>query len=407
MSHYSDADLEALLADAESDQVERKEAWAGSAPTKGRQAVCAFANDLPNHGTPGVLIVGAKDDGSPARLTIDDQLLQTLSDIKTDGKIVPPPTLTVEKRVLHGSEMAVVTVWPADSPPVRYEGRIWIRVGPRRDLATAQDERILNEKRRFRDQPFDARPCSGAEQSDLDLGWYRETYLPMAVASDVLEANQRSLEEQLASTRMILSPLEPTPTHLGILTLCDHPRDFLPCVYVQFLKLGGTSLADKPLDAQDYEGRLVDVIHRVEDKFSSHNRTPVDFTSASRELSTQLYPLVAMQQLFRNAVMHRTYEHTNSPIRVTWYADRLEIFSPGGPVGIITADTFGLPGYTDYRNPNLAGFLKETGFAQRFGAGIATARKACERNGNPPPVFVVNNNAVNVTLRPAMETIST
>jgi ATP-dependent DNA helicase RecG len=76
-------------------------------------------------------------------------------------------------------------------------------------------------------------------------------------------------------------------------------------------------------------------------------------------------------------------------------------------VGIITADTFGLPGYTDYRNPNLAGFLKETGFAQRFGAGIATARKACERNGNPPPVFVVNNNAVNVTLRPAMETIST
>jgi ATP-dependent DNA helicase RecG len=124
----------------------------------------------------------------------------------------------------------------------------------------------------------------------------------------------------------------------------------------------------------------------------------VDFTSASRELSTQLYPLVAMQQLFRNAVMHRTYEHTNSPIRVTWYADRLEIFSPGGPVGIVTADTFGLPGYTDYRNPNLAGFLKETGFAQRFGAGIATARQACERNGNPPPVFVVNNNAVNVTL---------
>lgn len=344
--------------------------------------------------------------GSPARLTIDDQLLQTLSDIKTDGKIVPPPTLTVEKRVLLGSEMAVVTVWPADSPPVRYEGRIWIRVGPRRDVATAQDERILNEKRRFRDQPFDARPCSGAEQSDLDLGWYRETYLPMAVASDVLEANQRSLEEQLASTRMILSPLEPTPTHLGILTLCDHPRDFLPCAYVQFLKLGGTSLADKPLDAHDYEGRLVDVIHGLEDKFSSHNRTPVDFTSASRELSTQLYPMVAMQQLFRNAVMHRTYEHTNSPIRVTWYADRLEIFSPGGPVGIVTADTFGLPGYTDYRNLNLAGFLKETGFAQRFGAGIATARQACERNGNPPPVFVVNNNAVNVILRPAVETIS-
>ena len=49
------------------------------------------------------------------------------------------------------------------------------------------------------------------------------------------------------------------------------------------------------------------------------------------ERRTQLYPLVALQQLFRNAVMHRTYEHTNAPILITWYTDRLEIFSPGGP----------------------------------------------------------------------------
>lgn len=102
MSHYSDAELESLLGKTESDQVERNEAWGGSAHTKGRQAVCAFANDLPNHGTPGVLIVGAKDDGTPANERIDDQLLQTLSDIKTDGKIVPPPTLTVGKECSTG-----------------------------------------------------------------------------------------------------------------------------------------------------------------------------------------------------------------------------------------------------------------------------------------------------------------
>jgi ATP-dependent DNA helicase RecG len=407
MSPYSDAELEALLADAESDQVERKEAWTGDASNKGRQAVCAFANDLPNHGTPGVLIVGAKNDGTPSHAPINDQLLQTLSDIKTDGKIIPPPTLMVEKRTLKGADMAVVSVLPADSPPVRFEGRIWIRVGPRRGLASAQDERILNEKRRFRDQPFDPRPCGGAAWKDLDLAWYRDNYLPMAIAPEVLEANQRSLEEQLASTRMILSPAEPTPTHLGVLTLCDHPRDFLPCAYVQFLKVAGDSLADEPLDAQEFEGRLVDVIRLVEEKLSSHNRTAVDFKSGAREKRTQLYPLVALQQLFRNAVMHRTYEHTNAPIRITWYADRLEIFSPGGPVGIVTDETFGEPGFTDYRNPNLAGFLRETGFAQRFGAGIATARRECERNGNPPPEFTVANVAIGVTLRPTESMLTT
>jgi ATP-dependent DNA helicase RecG len=58
---------------------------------QGRQAVCAFANDLPNHNAPGVLFVGADDNGDPSNLVMNDQLLLTLSDIKTDGRIVPPP----------------------------------------------------------------------------------------------------------------------------------------------------------------------------------------------------------------------------------------------------------------------------------------------------------------------------
>jgi len=52
------------------------------------------------------------------------------------------------------------------------------------------------------------------------------------VASEVLAANERTIEERLASTRMILSPTEPTPTNLAVLTLTTQPRDFLPCAYV-------------------------------------------------------------------------------------------------------------------------------------------------------------------------------
>ena len=89
---YSDIDLERLLRDIESDLVERKEAWEGDAPEKGRQAVCAFANDLPDHRQPGVLFVGARNDGTPSGLQITDQLLQTLSDIKTDGNVLPLPS---------------------------------------------------------------------------------------------------------------------------------------------------------------------------------------------------------------------------------------------------------------------------------------------------------------------------
>src|SRR5262249_30169166 len=147
MMRYSDEDLAKLLDETESDLSERKETWKGDAPEESRQAICAFANDLPDHRRPGVLFVGVKNNGVPSNLPITDELLRTLADIKTDGQILPPPTLLVEKRSLKGAEIAVTTVQPADAPPVFYRGRIWIRLGSRRGIATAQDERILSEKR--------------------------------------------------------------------------------------------------------------------------------------------------------------------------------------------------------------------------------------------------------------------
>src|SRR5580658_4052053 len=107
MTRLTDLELEALMSDLETDRVERKEAWTGDAPEKGCQAMCAFANDLPNHRQPGVLFVGADDDGNPTRLKITDQLLTTLADTRANGNILPPPTMTVEKRVLKDAEIAV------------------------------------------------------------------------------------------------------------------------------------------------------------------------------------------------------------------------------------------------------------------------------------------------------------
>src|SRR5438034_511167 len=82
---YTDQQLEKHLDDLEADFLERKEAWTGSAPETGRQAVCSFANDLPDHKVPGVLFVGVNNGGVPVGLEISDELLRILADIKTDG----------------------------------------------------------------------------------------------------------------------------------------------------------------------------------------------------------------------------------------------------------------------------------------------------------------------------------
>jgi ATP-dependent DNA helicase RecG len=401
MTGYTDRELEGMLTDLELDLVERKESFKGDAPTKVREAVCAFANDLPDYRRAGVVIVGARDDGSPAGLRVTDELLLQLADIKTDGNIVPLPTLGVTKRSLLGADMAVITVEPADSPPVRCRGRIHIRVGPRRAIASAQDERILNEKRRHRDRPFDVQAVPSATLTDLNRLLFEEAYLPAAAAPDILEANDRTYEQRLAATKMIAAAESPVPTVLGVLVLANRTRDFLPGAYLQFLRVAGTAIGDPILDEQSIDGTVGEVLRRIDEKLVSHNRTAVDLTSATLEQRTQPYPLPALQQLVRNAVLHRTYENTNAPVRVYWFDDRIEITNPGGAFGTVTPENFGQPGVTDYRNPNLAEALRVLGYVQRFGAGIPTARRVLAANGNPPPEFDVQPMFVGVTVRAA------
>ena len=179
MTTYSEAELEALMSDLESDLVERKESAADG--KKIRRNVCAFANDLPGNGRPGVVLVGVRDDGSCASLPIDDALLTKLANIRGDGDVLPLPSMTVQRRVLRGCEVAVVSVEPSVDTPVRYQGRVWVRVGPSVHKGSVEDERLLTERRRSADLPFDSRPAGGAGLDDLDRGFLRSHYLPGAI----------------------------------------------------------------------------------------------------------------------------------------------------------------------------------------------------------------------------------
>lgn len=376
MNPYNNEALEAMLIDLESDRVERKESFKGNAPQTVREAVCAFANDLAGHGQPGVVFIGAKDIGAPAEgFTVTDELLRQLADIKTDGNIAPPPTLLVEKRRLASAEFAVITVCPCDTPPVRYKGRIHVRWGPRRGLASAQDERILNERRRHRDRPFDVQPVISTTLEEIDRLRFDQEYLPSLVARDVLLANDRSYEQKLAATKLILSEFEPVPTVLGLLVCGKSPSDWIGGAYTQFLRFSGCDLTDTVQDEEVIHGTVADQIRRLEEKLETHNRRRVDFAEIDKESVSEDYALDALRQLVRNAYMHRSYEATNAPVRVYWFSDRIEIHNPGGPFGSVTVENFGQPGVTDYRNPNLAEALRALGYVQRFGAGIAIARK--------------------------------
>ncbi len=168
---------------------------------------------------------------------------------------------------------------------------------------------------------------------------------------------------------------------------------------MQFLRIDGTELGDPVKNQKEVRAALPEMIVELEDIIRSNIQTSAEFTSGTVEMRRADYSIVALQQIVRNAILHRTYENTNAPVRVYWFNDRIEVHSCGGPYGQVTKNNFGQPEANDYRNPNLAAVMKEMGFVHRFGFGRPLARLEMEKNGNPPPEFQVEDAHVAVILR--------
>ena len=387
--------LRALMAARESDRVELTVSTTNT--DKFGEAVCAFANDFPNHRQPGHLIVGAGDDGSVAGLTVDDRLLRRLGELRSNVNLEPLPVMTVQKYALPEGDVAVIEVLPSDLPPVRYKGRVWIRVGPSRRGANQQEERILIEKRTALQRTFDVRPCRGCTLDDLVPDLFRVGYLPAAVDRAVIAENERADEEQLASLRFY-DLAAGCPTHAGALLFARDPLRWVAGAWIQFVRWDGTTMADDPIAEKRFSGDLITVLREVEAFVSLPVRARPVAESALRERTAMDYPPAAIRELLLNAIMHRSYE-SNAPVRFYWYDDRIDIQNPGGLYGMASPENF--PRQTDYRNPVVSEALATLGYVNAFGRGVIRAQEALRRNGNPEAEFTFEPSHVLATIRRA------
>lgn len=378
-------EVQQFLAGPETDRVERKPQVKGH-EDRIRETICALANDLPGHGRSGYLFIGVDDStGRPTGLPLTDNLLKRLADFRSDGKVTPPPIIRIGTEPYHGTNIAYIRVEPSDSPPVRCEGRVFVRVGPSTRAATPEEERRLSEKRRFRDQPFDQRPVGGASLNDLDLDFFQSTYLPACVGRDVLNENARSLADRLVSCRF-LAPDGATPTVAGLLVIGLDPQAWLPGAYIQLVRFDGTDLADPVVDDKRLDGTLYHQAGMLEEALKLHvsHASRMSGESLRRE-EVPDYPVLALRELVFNALIHRIYEGTHAPVRIHWFSDRIEIVSPGGLYGQVTPENFRR--VTDYRNPTLAEAMKLLGYVEKFGVGIQRVYSLLAKNGNPEPEF--------------------
>ena len=376
----SESELRKELTNLESDRIERTVSYKED---KIAPAVCAFSNDFPNHKQTGYIFIGVNDDGSIAGMSIDDKILQGLGGVRSDGNILPQPAITISYFHFSQGDVAIIEVFPSPHPPVRYKGKVWIRVGPRRAIANEAEERILTEKRTSMAKTFDAKPCFESGISDLNIDIFK-SYLRHAIDEEILDENHRDIQQQLASLRLY-DAVHNCPSNAGILLIGINPLFFIPGAYVQYVRFNGKEMTDPVKSEKRFYGDLYSVLKGLNDFIRNViiEQRPIG-TDSMQEYMAVNYPFRALRELLMNAVMHRNYE-SNAPTYCYEFSDRIEIINPGGLYGDARPENF--PNTSDYRNPVIAEAMKNLGYVNRFNIGIRQAQSELQKNGNRPAEF--------------------
>ena len=354
---------------------------------KFQEAICAFSNDLPNSRKNGYLILGATDDGILSGLKVDDDFLKKIAAIRSNGNILPLPIMSVERFDCEGGDLLVAEVSPSLLPPVRYRGRIFVRIGPRRDIASEAEERILTERRTAYMATFDATPCLDSTLDDLEVDYIMNDYLPSVIDADILSKDRRSTEEKLASVRLF-DRTHGCPTYGSLILFGKNPRHFMPGAFVQFVRFAGNAIGGEVLNEKRFQGPLYKLLPALESFVSNAiiTQRPVA-VSLFREKTVINYPNNALRELLMNACMHRDYQ-SNMPVRLYQFDDHVEIMNAGGLYGEARPENF--PTVNDYRNPVVAEAMKEMKYVNMFNQGIMRVQDMLRQNGNPNAEFDVS-----------------
>lgn len=124
-------------------------------------------------------------------------------------------------------------------------------------------------------------------------------------------------------------------------------------------------------------------------------------------VTVERIPKEAFREALANAVIQRVWD-IPSHIRIAMYADKIELYSPGGLPSGVTKEDY-LEGFISrLRNPVVANVFYRLNYIEMFGTGIARIKNAY-RSYNRQPEFAVTENNIRITLytKDAKEDVTT
>lgn len=379
--------------------VEVKEA-VGKMPASIVDTISAFAN-----GSGGTIILGLseKDDFAPAQGFDARRAADALSQACSD-KLTPPVRASIEIAENAGFNIVVAEIDeipPRDKPCYvtskgMYKGSFIRSFDGDRKLSSYEIDRLLED----RAQPaHDAEIVAEATVDDLDKTLLEGVVRRQKALHSRVFAS--SGDEEVAVALRIAARDEDgvlRPTLAGLLALGTYPQKYFPRLTVTFAAYPGSDKASSSvgvrfLDSEKMVGPIPAIIADTVAAVRRNTRLGGIMNGVSR-VDAPDYPPVAVREAVCNALMHRDYSQLarGTQVQVNLYDDRLEILSPGGLYGTVTAATVETAGYSSTRNQHLADILESTpyegGFvAENRGTGFRLMRRELEANRMDAPVI--------------------
>jgi len=374
------------------------------------KTISAFANDISNFGG-GYIVCGAKESkdvyGFPKikYIGLNSNKLKEI-----EGKVtqycreqVHPSLCPIVHEIKNPendeTRILVFVVLASPDAHIYRDGQTstyYVRIS--RETREARNgilSQLLIKKQKL--EFFDKRVNAQTTEADIDILLFRDSMQEMGLLFP-----EKSLEDYFSDREQIAELVPPlfVRTNLdGVL----HPRNFtllmfgkkssittlFPEAHTVLSIYKGIDRSDMTAERHILTGTIIEQAKKSIELLNTQAYTAFDKTSSKPNQIK--YPMRALQEAVINAIVHRDYE-IPEPIRITVFADRIEINSPGTLHWGVDKEKF-LQGKASpkWRNQSFAYLFNKLQLAQSEGQGIPTIFRTMKEEGCPEPIFEIGS----------------
>ena len=191
-------------------------------------------------------------------------------------------------------------------------------------------------------------------------------------------------EQALAHLNLLVGTL---PTRGAVLLFSDHPERFISSAEVMCLRFHGAEVAKPIPNQQVYRGPAFDVVDKAVDFVMAclARRVEPSSTSVASDVFYEI-PLPVIREAVVNAIAHRNYA-SKAAVQVMVFADRVEVWNPGGLPEGLTVNQLRVPHPSVPRNRLLCEPLFLAHYIERAGTGTLDMIRQCVEADLPEPEF--------------------